>query len=243
MRCNEVIRELAAPTGDRDRTAMAEHLAGCGSCAAWARRAAQLDQLWEATSPPKPAPAAWDSVWSSIAQALDSSAPTEIAAPAPSQPSRNGSSPKVIAHPAPDGPRPAWRFRTGRLAALTGVGLAQAAAILIAVGLAWHAGTSSPERPTPPRVQDPNSPDSAVVRLAFPVKVEEGRLMVIRMEGPTRQVLIPVFSPGFSAVLVRAEGQVSVVDLTPEGEIYGVDDWYMVFNAVESIAYPSVASR
>src|SRR5437588_12667328 len=100
MRCDEVIRELAAPTEDRDRTAVAEHLAGCKACADWARRAAQLDQLWEATCPPEPAPQAWDSVWSNITRALDSSVTAEIAARTTPQPSRNGngSSPKVIAH-------------------------------------------------------------------------------------------------------------------------------------------------
>ena len=74
MRCDEVIRELAVPTDDRDGTALAEHLAGCPSCVAWARRAALLDRLWEATRPPEPSPEAWDSVWANINQALQSPA-------------------------------------------------------------------------------------------------------------------------------------------------------------------------
>ena len=67
--------------------------------------------------------------------------------------------------------------------------------------------------------------------------------MVIRMEPQTRPVLLPIFSPGFSSMLIRAEGQVSVVDLTPDGATYGVDDWLMVLNAVESFDYPWIASR
>ncbi len=33
MRCNEVVRELAAPTGDLDASGLAEHLARCPRCA------------------------------------------------------------------------------------------------------------------------------------------------------------------------------------------------------------------
>ena len=54
MRCDEVVRELAAPTGNRDREAMAEHLAACSACAEWARRAGDLDRLWGATRPAEP---------------------------------------------------------------------------------------------------------------------------------------------------------------------------------------------
>ena len=56
MRCDEVIRELAVPTDDRDSAALAEHLASCPSCAGWAKRDAQFDRLWEATRPTNPRP-------------------------------------------------------------------------------------------------------------------------------------------------------------------------------------------
>src|SRR5438105_1188160 len=101
MRCDEVIRELAAPTDDRDATAIAEHLSGCRTCNGWARQAAQLDRLWEATRPPEPSPAAWGPVWVHVAQSLDSPVspgPQPLAAP---RPSGNGSAAKIVAHSAP----------------------------------------------------------------------------------------------------------------------------------------------
>ena len=54
MRCDEVIRELAVPTDDRDSAALAEHLANCPSCAVWAKRDAEFDRLWDATRPAEP---------------------------------------------------------------------------------------------------------------------------------------------------------------------------------------------
>ena len=56
---------------------------------------------------------------------------------------------------------------------------------------------------------------------AADVEIEEGRLVVIRVEGPAAKV----------------------VDLTPEGMSYSVDDWYLVFNAMEAIANPLVAMK
>ena len=78
MRCDEVVRELAAPTADRDRAAMADHLAGCPACAEWARRAEALDRLWDATRPAEPSPEAWDAVWANIARALPCPASARI---------------------------------------------------------------------------------------------------------------------------------------------------------------------
>ena len=74
MHCDELIRELAVPTDDRDSAAVAEHLANCPSCAGWARRDAQFDRLWNATRPLEPSPQVWDTVWAQhrfIARFLD----------------------------------------------------------------------------------------------------------------------------------------------------------------------------
>ena len=73
MHCDEVIRELAVPTDDRDPASLAEHLAQCPSCAAWADRAAQFDRLWEATRPAEPTGEMWDTVWTQVACAVDKS--------------------------------------------------------------------------------------------------------------------------------------------------------------------------
>ena len=44
--------------------------------------------------------------------------------------------------------------------------------------------------------------------------------------------------------MIRVEDSAAkVVDLTPDGISYSVDDWYLVFNAVEAIANPVVAMK
>src|SRR5689334_1067614 len=104
MRCDDVVRELAASTADRDRAAIAEHLAGCPACAAWARRAEGLDRLWEATRPAEPSSEVWDAVWTGIAQSLPCPAPGSARLAGPpavgAAPSRNGNAPKILVHPA-----------------------------------------------------------------------------------------------------------------------------------------------
>jgi hypothetical protein len=209
MLCDEVIRELAVPTDDRDSAGLAEHLASCPSCAGWAERAVQLDRLWEATRSTEPSPETWDSVWAHLACSLDSSTPTGFEAFVLPIASSNGSVVKVE-KPLKATP-PSSRSRLRSLAAIGVLGLSQAAAIFIAVALSWHPSNG--------------------------VEIEEGRLVVIRIDGSAAKV----------------------VDLTPERMSYSVttmtrptlqpiastalDDWYLVFNAVEAIANPVVAMK
>jgi hypothetical protein len=88
----------------------------------------------------------------------------------------------------------------------------------------------------------------SVLRLAvppdgFPTVVEEGRLVVIHTDAKPWKMLVPVFSSSTSFVL-QAEGQVpTMVDLTHDGASFGVDDWYLVFNAMESLANPVVVMK
>jgi hypothetical protein len=70
MRCADVIEELGVSTGP-DSPAIADHLAHCPRCAAWARRDARLTQLWEATRPDEPRAEAWESVWSGVTESLE----------------------------------------------------------------------------------------------------------------------------------------------------------------------------
>ncbi len=56
---------------------------------------------------------------------------------------------------------------------------------------------------------------------ASSVEIEAGRWVVIRVEDPV----------------------VKVVDLTPDGISYSVDDWLLAFNAAEAIANPVVAMK
>jgi len=136
MHCDELIRELSVPTDDRDSAALAEHLATCPSCANWARRDVQFDRLWNATRPTEPSGHAWDTVWARIASALDSSTPTEFKAFAGSMATSNGSIPQVE---TPLGLTAApSRSRRWNWAAIGLIGLAQAAAVLLAAGWIWR---------------------------------------------------------------------------------------------------------
>ncbi len=248
MHCDEVVRELATPTAAWDRAAMAEHLAACPDCAGWARRAEHLDQLWDATRPAEPSPEAWDSVWASITQALPGAAEPAAAGV---QPSRNGSGPRIVAPPAPAPVASRPRGYSRRIAAIALVGLAQAAAILVALGLAWQ----TPPRSDGPRTPRPDVADNArpavpvAIRVASPVKVDveiqEGRLMLIPASGASWAVAdrADAMIPGVGG-LIRAEMAVArVVDLTPPEMNFSSDPGLLILNTMESIATPQVAAR
>jgi hypothetical protein len=233
MRCDEVTRELAVPTEDRDRTALAEHLAGCPSCAAWSHRAALLDQLWDATRPAQPSPEAWDSIWANINQALSSpAADRELAAMHSS--SRPDTPSKVFIHSGPAHTQPANRPRTRRIVTIALIGLAQAAAILIAVGLAWH-GRPGPAKQQNPQVArnpipaPPRGPQAIRVSQAVivaEIDIEEGHQIMIRVDG----------------------SESKLVDVTPPEMFYGgivnnTRGSVEMFNAVESFSKTVVAAQ
>ena len=111
MRCTEVIRELAAPTGTLSPEGLAAHLSGCPKCASENGRQARLEQLWAATRPAEPPAAVWESVWAKVSEAAE-------AAPAP-----------VLRFPA------AGRSRPWKRVAIVALGFAQAAAVLAAAFL------------------------------------------------------------------------------------------------------------
>jgi hypothetical protein len=73
MRCQDVTRELAAPNGDIDAGALADHLAACPNCAAWARRGEQFQRLWDATRLEEP-PVSFDAAWAKVSRTLDAPA-------------------------------------------------------------------------------------------------------------------------------------------------------------------------
>ncbi|MFI5455409.1 MAG: hypothetical protein ACHRXM_08145 [Isosphaerales bacterium] len=256
MRCDEVIRELAVPTDERDSTALAEHLPRCPACAAWAERAAGLDRLWNDTRPPEPSSEVWDALWAHLGQSIDVSTPNVVAASTPFVPSQNGSSSKGEAQPTQPSPRSHSHPR--RWVAIAGlIALAQAAAVLLAVGLSWQGFTPS----QPPRIahvtdstlfpsssQDEGSPRLKLVSITvpsegFPTVVDEGRLVVIHADVKPRKVLLPIFS-SHTMFVIQAEGPLPrVIDMTPEGKSFGVDDWYLVFGAVEELANSKLAMK
>jgi len=318
MQCDEVIRELATPTDNHDSTALAGHIAGCPACAGWANRAVQLDRLWEATRPPEPTPDVWDAVWVRMATSLDPSTSTEVGSSFTTRTASLNRSSHVVEFPLKRPRSP--RSRPWRLAAIGLIALTQAAAILLAVGLAWHQSVPSQ---TP---QIARTPDSASFHLisrsvvhipipaeGFPVVVDEGRSVVIHEGKQEHKVLLPIFLANLSMLVIHADGQApKVVDQTPRrilatsgsqglatgvstgtstiiatlngitgstvltvsaavlqsiavtpandvqwwkkapkvkdqaheaGPLFGVDDWYVMYNAMESMTSPMVAMK
>ncbi len=78
MRCEDVTRELAAPTGNPAPADLAGHLDSCPGCAEWARSSARFDRIWESTRPAQPPAEALDALWARAAAALDARAPATI---------------------------------------------------------------------------------------------------------------------------------------------------------------------
>jgi hypothetical protein len=161
MRCEDVIHELAAPTGDLERALLSDHLGNCPSCARWAERNARLDQIWDATRAPELSAAAWDRIWANVSKSLDQPV---VTVPAPS---------------APVLPRP-WRRSTVAVFAL-----AQAAAILAGLGLAWHQAPSSP----PPRPQAPSMAIATAPVVPDPDLVAAGEISVFNLPATGTSVI------------------------------------------------------
>jgi hypothetical protein len=133
MNCVDAIEELGVSTGP-PAPALAEHLAACPRCAAWARRDVQVAELWAATRPEEPSAEAWGAVWGNVTAAL--------AAPA------------LTVLPAPALKRPWQRWVPATL------GIAQAAALLGAA--IWLGTQTGPARAAVARVEIPAS-DGALV--------------------------------------------------------------------------------
>jgi hypothetical protein len=74
MRCDEVIRELAVPSGAMDAAAVKEHLATCASCAHQAEGFDRLDRVWEDTRPAEPSERTWNRLWQRVTLAADAPA-------------------------------------------------------------------------------------------------------------------------------------------------------------------------
>ena len=107
----------------------------------------------------------------SVTEALESASPAEAGkASMPLFHGRNGTSVEINTRPAPR-QRSAW---SRGWVAIGLVGLAQAAAILLAVTLTWRLSTSSPTAPA----SDGARADLATAYL----QIEEGHLMVIRWD-------------------------------------------------------------
>jgi hypothetical protein len=234
MRCEEVIRELAVPTGERGSNALSEHLAHCPSCAAWAQRSAALDSLWDETRPPEPSEQVWDALWERVVASLETSQARTVYSSVSSVPSANGSTARPRIRLS-DGARQSPRVGRRTWALIGIVGLAQAAAVLVAAGLTWREfGTSGPRQGGPATGSVAATPSRQPFNQAAggpsvpAVEVDEGHLVVI--------------------VIPTAEQKPVVVDRTPERMFSGVfagipDDWYLAYNAAEALDSHVVAMK
>jgi len=196
------MRELNLPSDDRDDRALAHHLAECKACAHWAADAARFNRLWDATRPVDPSTESWDQLWSSVTARLDHSGPVTTPHSRPENPFA------AVGAAVPQHSSPITRSWRG-LAAIGLVGLAQAAALFLAVNLYWNTSDKNVQPPFPP------GPD--VVRRTAPsldseVDVEEGQVILIRSDGP----------------------EVEKIDLALLEASNGEDPWYDLFNSVES---------
>jgi hypothetical protein len=114
------------------------------------------------------------------------------------------------------------------LAAIAVVGLAQAAAVFLALNASWPISTKSVGLDLTTSTQGPSSSSNSVPTaserrpLSIPVvEIEAGQSVVIHVDDSTANVLV----------------------LTHDGISSSVDDWYLVFNAIEAIAHPVVAMK
>lgn len=71
MRCVDVVRELAVPTGALDPSALDSHLASCATCAREAQHVSQFDHLWNATRPEEPDQQTIERMWNRISRKLE----------------------------------------------------------------------------------------------------------------------------------------------------------------------------
>jgi hypothetical protein len=85
MRCADVTRELAVPSGRIDPAAIESHVANCLACAVEAKRAERFDRIWAATQPAEPSPGMWERVWSRVSQAAEAPATIPIASRRPAR--------------------------------------------------------------------------------------------------------------------------------------------------------------
>jgi hypothetical protein len=167
MHCADVIEKLAA-SAEPASAALAEHLAHCPDCAAWAARDARLAQLWEATRPQEPTPEAWATVWAEVSSRL-ATAPARVVPLAPIRPWQR------------------W--------APAAFGIAQAAAILAAA--VWLGSRPSPAPVAIAQVEVPASKvETPASKVEIPASY--GALVMISTDGTDLKIASLVADEGFN---------------------------------------------
>lgn len=156
-----------------------------------ADREAGIDRLWDASRPIEPTAAAWETLWAGVLDRLD--APAE-AAPAPAP---------LRLEPVPANRWTSWRHK-GRVA----LGLAQAAAILMAAGLLLRQVPEPRGRSTDPTAFGPQ---------VVEVNIDAGQVILIHDQHADRAPLVLALE-------------------TSADRVDSVDAQYLMFNALESLA-------
>ena len=195
MRCDDVTRELASPTGAVSPADLAAHLASCPGCAEWSRRSARLDRAWEATRPAEPSPERLDALWLAASAAIEAGA---LASP-------------ILRLEGRPAPRTRRRWAIGAAV----IGLAQAAAILVAALL--------PERP------DANKPAPELIARNLPASPK-----AVARSAPSS---ITVDVDQLAVVRIDA-GDLDLIDNAPTGNQITVGNSFLAFSGVESLATP-----
>jgi hypothetical protein len=179
MKCDEVIRELAVPTADRDPIELAEHLSNCQACSQWAHRVGQLDRLWDLTRAQEPSLEVWDALWAKVTAGLDAAAPEKSTSEfALFQPASVNAAGQVDA--AGVRPERSPRARWARVIAAGLIGLAQAAAVLVAVTLARRFATDSQPQPL--------AGTQAATLVTVNLEIDEGHRVVIHWDRDSAQI-------------------------------------------------------
>jgi hypothetical protein len=241
MRCDDVIRILAAPNEGENSAAVAEHLKKCPACAEWSARMSSFDRLWDATRPVEPSAEQWDAVWARLERSIDPTLDHDRDLAEPVRPTQTPHSPiRETFSSEPDDqpvllPFGGQKMIGGDPSPTTGSHwtarrIAAAAGILLLLGLArfgissHHDASTSP----PPRLATSNVAATQADPPAFSmssVEIGEGELVVIRTGGD----------------MVRGDdAQPRIARFEPDD---AVDSWYVMFNAIESMANPVLAVR
>ena len=71
MRCGDLARELASPTGAFSRAEVDAHVAACPACAGRSRLASKFDRIWLETRPTDRPADALDALWARASAAID----------------------------------------------------------------------------------------------------------------------------------------------------------------------------
>ena len=175
----------------------------------------RLDRVWAATRPPEPSPAMLDTLWAHASAELDRIEATRTIPVIPFDPTRAHRRRRFIAS----------------------VAVAQAAAILLAVGLAWNYRTGHPGRPALVAVTE----DARSSAVAVPVVANQPKQPVAAAVSSTSTTTAMVVVEVDKTLVVRInddDHKVEQVDQTPMLSTMADNTAHDFFNAMESLAIP-----